>query len=74
MTAGKTTNEFTKKAEYFSRGFTQAKFDARYESCSDSDFTAELLIVESKLRLHESFDLYTVSDMFYLHRCLCVLL
>ena len=51
-----------------------AKFDAGYESCSDSDFTAQLLIVEDKLRLHNSFDLYTVNDIFYLHKYLCVVL
>ena len=44
------------------------------ESCSDSDFTAQLLIVEGKLRLHNSFDLYTVNDTFKLHKYLCVLL
>ena len=52
----------------------QAKFDAGYQSCSDSDFTAQLLIVEGKLRLHNSFNLYTVNDIFYLHKYLCVLL
>ena len=52
----------------------QAKFDGGYESCSDSDFTAQLLIVEGKLCLHNSFDLYTVNDVFYLHKYLCVLL
>ena len=41
---------------------------------SDSDFTAQLLIVEGKLRLYNSFDLYTVNDIFYLHKYLCVLL
>ena len=46
----------------------QPKFDAGYKSCSDSDFTAQLLIVEGKLRLHNSFDLYTVNDIFYLHK------
>ena len=30
----------------------------------DSDFTAQLLIVEGKLRLHNSFDLFTVNDIF----------
>ena len=43
-------------------------------SCSDSDFTAQLLIVEGKLRLHSLLDLYTVNDIFYSHKYLCVLL
>ena len=42
----------------------QVKFDAGYESCSDSDFTGQLFIVEGKLRLHNSFNLYTVNDIF----------
>ena len=46
------------------QSWLQAKFDAGYESCSDSDFTAQLLIVEGKLRLHNSFDLFTVNDIF----------
>ena len=46
------------------QSWLQAKFDAGYESCSDSDFTAQLLIVEGKLRLHNSFDLFTVNDTF----------
>ena len=66
--AGKTTNEFTLKAEYFSRGFRHNLMLAT-QSCSDSDFTAQLLIVEGKLCLHNSFDLYTVNDIFYLHIC-----
>ena len=55
------------------QSWLQAKFDAGYESCSDSDFTAQLLIVEGGLRLHNSLDLYTVNDM-KLHKYLCVLL
>ena len=54
------------------QSWLQAKFDAGYESCSDS--VAQLLVVEGKLRLHNSFDLYTVNDIFYLHKYLCVLL
>ena len=56
------------------QSWLRAKFDARYESCSDSDFTAQLLIVEGELRLHNSFNLYTMNDIFYLHKYLCVLL
>ena len=48
------------------QSWLQAKFDVGYESCSDSDFTAQLLIVEGKLCLHNSFDLYTVNDVFLL--------
>ena len=46
------------------QSWLQAKFDADCESCSDSDFTAQLLIVEGKLCLHNSFDLYTVNNIF----------
>ena len=56
------------------QSWLMTKFDAGYESCSDSDFTVQLLIVEGKLCLHNSFDLYTVNDVFYLHKYLCVLL
>ena len=56
------------------QSWLQAKFDAGYESCSDSDFTAQLLIVEGKLRLHNSFNLCTVNGIFYSHKYLCVLL
>ena len=56
------------------QSWLQEKFDAGYESCGDSDFAAQLLIVEGKLRLHNSFNLYTVKDIFYLHKYLCVLL
>ena len=56
------------------QSWLQAKFNAGYESCSDRDFTAQLLTVEGKLCLHNSFDLYTVNDVFYLHNYLCVLL
>ena len=37
---------------------------AGFESRSNSDFTAQLLIVEGKLRSHNSFDLFTVNDIF----------
>ena len=50
----------------------RAKFDAGYESCSDSDCSC--LSSKATLRLHNSFDLYTVNDIFYLHKYLCVLL
>ena len=56
------------------QSWLQAKFDAGYQSCSDSNFTAHLLIVEGKLCLHNLFDLYTVNDIFYLHKYLRVLL
>ena len=55
------------------QSWLQAKFDAGYESCSDSDCSC-LSSKVLKLRLHNSFDLYTVNDIFYLYKYLCVLL
>ena len=56
------------------QSWLQAKFDAGCEYCSDSDFVAQLLIVEGKVHLHNSFYLYTVNDIFYLNKYLCLLL
>ena len=69
MIAGKNRKRIYLESRIF-QSWPQAKFDAGYESCSDSDFAAQLLIVEGKLCIHNSFDLYTVNDVFYLHKYL----
>ena len=49
------------------QSWLQAKFDAGYESCSDSDFTAQLLIVEGKL-------IYILRTIYFTCISICVLL
>ena len=73
VTAGKTTKEFTQKAEYFSRGFRQNLMLAM-NLAATAIAVAYRRRFEGKLRLRNSFDLYTVNNIFYLHKYLCVLL
>ena len=70
--AGKTTNEFTQKAEYFSRGFRQNLMLAMNLSATA---TSRLNCLSSKVSyLFITRLIYTVNDIFKLYKYLSVLL